>query len=134
MGISVGREDLEDAVVNGEEGDIEGAASEIEDENVRLAAGLVHAVGDGSRGGLVDDALHLHARNGPGILGGLALRVVEVGRDGDDGVLDVLAEEGLGGRLHLLQHHGRDLLRRELRLLPCPGADRTMHFGFSILV
>ena len=64
---------------------------------------LVEAVGERRRGRLVDDAQHFEAGDLAGVLGGLALGVVEVGRNGDDGLLDLLPEIGLRGLLHLLQ-------------------------------
>ena len=75
---------------------------------------LVEAVGERGRRRLVDDAQHLEAGDLAGVLGGLALGVVEVGGNGDDGLRDLLAELGFGGLLHLLQDEGRDLLRRIL--------------------
>ncbi|KAL5995048.1 hypothetical protein ACLOJK_025106 [Asimina triloba] len=40
--------------------------------------------------------------------------MVELGGDGDDGAIDLLAEEGLGDLLHLGEDHGGDLLRGQL--------------------
>ena len=109
------RLDLEDAAVDRQKRDIERTAAEIEDEHVALllVRDLVQAVRDGGGRGLVDDAEHLEAGDGPGVLRRLALRVVEVGRDGDDGLLDLLAEVRLGDLLHLREDHRADLLRRE---------------------
>src|ERR1700735_1408095 len=46
----------------------------------------------------------------PAFLGRRALGVVEVGRDGDDGLGDGLTEVALGVALQLLEDAGRDLL------------------------
>ena len=73
---------------------------------------LVEAVGQRGRGRLVDDAQHFKAGDLAGVLGRLALGVVEVGRNGDDRLLDLLAEMGLGRLLHLLQDEGGNLRRR----------------------
>ena len=42
-----------------------------------------------------------HQHSGTGVFGGLTLGIVEVGRDGDDGVGDLLAEVSFSGLLHL---------------------------------
>ena len=93
--VAVGRLDLEHAVAEVEDGDVEGAAAQVEHED-GLVVLLVEAVGERGRGRLVDDALDLEAGDLAGVLGGLALRVVEVGRDGDDRLVDLLAEVLLG--------------------------------------
>ncbi len=83
--VTGGRLDLENTVLDSQERDIEGTAAQVKDEDILLALALfVETVGDGSGGGLVDDTEDVHARDGAGVLGGLALGVVEVGRDGDD--------------------------------------------------
>ena len=64
--------------------------------------------------GSVDDALHLETGDLAGVLGGLALGVVEVRRDGDDRRVDLLADVILGGLLQLHEDTGADLLRRQL--------------------
>ena len=111
--VAVGGEHLEDVVADVEDGDIERAAAEVEDGDL-LVLLLLQAVGQGGRGGLVDDALDLEARDLAGVLGGLALGVVEVRRHGDDRPVDLLAQVVLGGLLEVLEDHGRDLRRRVL--------------------
>ncbi len=68
--------------------------------------------GERGRRRLVDDAQHLEAGDLAGVLGGLALGVVEVGGNRDDGLGDGLAEIGLRRLLHLGQDEGRNLRRR----------------------
>ena len=111
--VTRGRLDLEHAVADLEHGHVERAAAEVEDED-GLVGLLVQAVGQRGRGGLVDDALDVEAGDAAGVLGGLALVVVEVGRDGDDGRVDRLAQVGLGVGLELAEDHRGDLGRGEL--------------------
>ena len=109
--VAVGRLDLEDAVADLEDRHVEGAAAEVIDgDGLRVL--LVEAVGQRRRGRLVDDAQHVETGDLAGVLGGLTLGVVEIGGDRDDGLRHLLAEIGLGGLLHLLQDHRRDLRGR----------------------
>ena len=107
-GVAVGRLHLEHAVADLEDRDVERAAAQVIDGD-RLAVVLLQPVGERRGGGLVDDAQHFQAGDLAGILGGLALGVVEVGGHGDDGLLDLLAQILLGRLLHLLKDHGGDL-------------------------
>ena len=107
VGVSGSGLDLEDTLLNGQEGNIEGTTTQVEDEDVALTLGLlVKTVGDGSGGGLVDDTEDVEAGNETSILGSLTLRVVEVCGDSDDSVVDGATEVGLGGFPHLDQNHG----------------------------
>ena len=110
-GVAIGRLHLEHAVADLEDRDVEGAAAEVVDRD-GAGLGLVEAVGQRGRGRLVDDAQHFEAGDLAGVLGGLALGVVEVGGNGDDGLVDLLAEMGFRGLLHLLQDEGGDLRGR----------------------
>ena len=116
-GVAVGRLHLEHAVADLQNGDVEGATAEVVDGDGLGILLLVEAVGERGRGRLIDDAQHFQAGDLAGVLGGLALGVVEVGGNGDHRFLDGLAELGLGRLLHLLQDEGGDLRRRVLLAL-----------------
>jgi len=103
--VTVGGLDLKDAVVELEDGDVEGAAAEIIDGD-GAGLGAVETVGERCGGGLVDEAEDFEASHATCVLGGLALRVVEVGGHGDDGLRDRLAEETLGVALELAEDVG----------------------------
>ena len=85
--VAVGGLHFEDAVADFEDGDIERAAAEVVHRDALVGFLLIHAVGQCGRGRLVDDALDVKTGDAAGVLGGLTLRVVEVGRDGDDVVV-----------------------------------------------
>src|SRR5699024_710003 len=87
MGVAGRGQNLDDAVADVQDGHIEGAAAQVIDHDLLLGF-LVHAVGESRGGGLVDDTLDLQTGDLAGVLGGLTLGVVEVGRYGDDSVVD----------------------------------------------
>ena len=76
--VTRGGTDLDDAVADLQQRDVERAATEVEDQDGLFLLALVQAVGQRGRGRLVDDAQHVEAGDLAGFLGGLALGVVEV--------------------------------------------------------
>jgi hypothetical protein len=76
MGVTSGGQNLEDAVVDGQERDIEGTTTKIVDNDLALAVSLVQTVGDGGGSGLVDDSEDVKTGNDTGVLGGLSLVVL----------------------------------------------------------
>ena len=111
MGVAVGGLDLEYALAELEDGNVEGAAAEIVDgDGLFLLLVLVETVGEGGGGRLVDDTLDLEAGDLARVLRRLSLRVIEIGGDGDDGFGDRFAEIVFGRLLHLLEDEGRDFL------------------------
>src|SRR5699024_7979890 len=59
--VAGGGADLDDAVADVEQRDVEGTATEVEDQDGLLLLALVEAVGERGRGGLVDDAQDVEA-------------------------------------------------------------------------
>ena len=101
------------AVAHFENRNVEGAAPEVVDRDGLILL-AIQPIGQRGGGWLVDDAHDLEARDLAGVLGGLALRVVEIGGHRDDGLGDLLAQIGFGRFLQLAENHGGDFRRRVL--------------------
>ena len=71
VGIAVGGQHLANAVADLQDGDVEGAATQVKDQD-RLVVCLLQPVCQGRRGGLVHNAQDVQARNLARILGGLS--------------------------------------------------------------
>ena len=112
MGVAVGGLHFEDAVADFEHRDVERAAAEVIHGDL-LVLLLVETVGERGGRGLVDDAEDFEAGDLAGVLGGLALGVVEVGGNGDDGLGDGFAKAHLGVGLELREDHRGNLRRAE---------------------
>ena len=110
MGVAAGGQHRKGAVLDLDDGHIKGAAAKVVDQDL-LRGFVVQTVGHRGGGRLVDDAQHVQPRNAACILRGLALAVVKIGRHGDDGFGDRLAQIALGVPADLGKDHGADLLR-----------------------
>mmetsp|Transcript_25045 Transcript_25045/g.41880 ORF Transcript_25045/g.41880 Transcript_25045/m.41880 type:complete len:242 (+) Transcript_25045:1315-2040(+) len=105
---------FENTLLDGKKRHIESSTTKIEDQNVLLRTLLVQTVSNSSGSRLIDDTQNVHTGDNTSILSGLTLGVIEIGRDGDNCVLDLTAKVGLSDLLHLQKHHGRNLFGREL--------------------
>ena len=109
--VTARRLDLNHALAEFEDRNVERAAAQVKDEN-RVLAALVDAVCQRCRRRLVDDAQDVETRDLARVLRRLALAVVEVRRHRDDRLRHRLAEVGFRIRFELLQDHRRNLRRR----------------------
>ena len=106
--VAVGGFHFEQAVVDFQNGHVERSAAKVIHRD-GVGVFLVQTIGQSGGCRFVDDAQHFKAGNLAGVLGGLTLSVIEIGRDGDDGLRHFFAKVGFGGFLHLAKNEGRDL-------------------------
>ena len=112
VGVAAGRKHLKDAVVQLQNRDVEGAASQIVDGDFRFRLEFIEAISERGCGRLVDDPLDRESGRFARRFRGIALRVVEIRGDGDDRARDRTFEGGLGIALQLSQDQRRDFLGR----------------------
>ena len=116
MRVSIRGFHFDEAIADAQNRDIKCSAAEVVDGNCFVFF-LVQAVGKCGCGGFIDDAFHIQPGNLSGVFGGLALRVIEIGRDRDDGFGNFLTQVVFRRLLQFLENHGRDLLRAVLLAL-----------------
>ena len=119
---------FEHAVTDFQHGDVEGSAAEIVHRDFFVAL-FVQSVGERGCGGFVNDAKNFEARDFAGVFGGVALRIVEVRGDSDDGLRDGFAEFGFCIRLEFCENHRADFWRGVALLLTVDG-----HLDVSVAV
>ena len=87
-----------------ENGEVEGAAAKVIDGNLGAVGETLEPVGKGGGGRFAQDALDGEAGKLTCFARRGALRIVEVGGDGDDGAVDRGAEAFLGDGFQLLEN------------------------------
>ena len=104
--------DLDDTVLHSNNRNIEGAATEVIDEEgfVFEPCGLACPVGKGGGSGFVDDTKDFQAGELSGVLGGESLALVEKSGHGDDRLGHGLAQMSFGGLFQLTEDQGTDFL------------------------
>ena len=110
MGVAVGGEHFEDAVLELEDGNVERAAAQVVNGD-RALGFLLQPVRQRSGGWFIDDAQDFEPGDHAGVFGRLPLAVVEICGDGNDGLGDAFPEKGFRPELELFQDHGGDLRR-----------------------
>ena len=113
MRVAARREHLHGSPAHVEDGHVERTSSEVEDEH-RLVAVDVHAVRERRGDGLVEDFDFFQSRALGGASRGVALLVVEIRGDGDDGAVDGFAERVARSVNESAEDVCGDFFRREL--------------------
>mmetsp|Transcript_7182 Transcript_7182/g.16844 ORF Transcript_7182/g.16844 Transcript_7182/m.16844 type:complete len:179 (-) Transcript_7182:2538-3074(-) len=108
MCISMGSQDFKRTIINVQEGDIKRSATQIKYKHVLVIHILVHAICNRCSCRFVDDPLDRETSNPSSILGGLALIIIEVGRNSHDGTSNALSKVFFSSGFHFAKYHGRD--------------------------
>src|SRR5207245_5567177 len=110
--IAIGCEHLDLVIDNAHDGDVEGAAAEVEDENGVVLVQFVEPVSQRRCGWLVDDLEDIQTGELAGRNRGGALCVVEVSGHGDDRVCNRLIKIFLSVGLQFFDDQGRKFFGR----------------------
>ncbi len=114
MGVTVGRLNLKDTITELQDRYVERTTTKVVHGNLFVGTALFEPVRQRCSRRLVYDALYFQAGNLTGVFGRVALRVVEVGRHGNDRFGYFVAQKRFGVSLQLAENHGADFFRAVL--------------------
>ena len=106
--IATGGQYLEHAFFHAQNGNVEGAAAKVE-YRVNSFAAIVQSVGQCCSRRFIDQPQHGQSSQLRGVLGRLALRIVKIGRNGDDRAIDKAAQTVFCPLAQRRQNAGTDL-------------------------
>ena len=89
---------------------VEGSTAQVVN-GIDAFAGVIKAIGNGRRGGLIDQAQQMNSRQLGRILGGLALGVIEISRHSNDRTVQIVIEGVFGAVTQRGQYLGADFDR-----------------------
>src|SRR5207245_10652831 len=107
--VAMGGAYLDDTLAQFDDRDIECTPAKVVDGDLLILL-VIQPMGEGSRGGFVDDARDFKASDLAGVPGSLSSRICEVSRHRDDRPLDPFAEMLLGDIPEPPEDEGRDFL------------------------
>src|SRR5690606_39333447 len=91
-------------------GDIKGSAAQVVDGDYAFRL-TVETIGHRRSGRLIEQTQHIEIGQPRSILGGLALGIVEIGRNRDDRTDQLATQDGLGTLTQSAEDFGRDFYR-----------------------
>jgi len=105
MSISWSTDDFKNTIIDSKDGNIESTTSQIEDKNVFFSFLFVKSVGNSCSGGLIEDSNNVETWDCSCIFGSLSLCVIEIGRDCNNCIFNLLSEISFCDFFHFCQNH-----------------------------
>mmetsp|Transcript_8364 Transcript_8364/g.15160 ORF Transcript_8364/g.15160 Transcript_8364/m.15160 type:complete len:126 (-) Transcript_8364:94-471(-) len=109
MSISRSGSNFKDAMINTEKRDIKRTTTKVKNENIFLVILFIKSISNGSSSRLINDTIYLKPSNFTCILGCLSLCIIEIGRNCNDGMLDLLSKIAFRSLFHFAQNHPTNL-------------------------
>ena len=107
MSIAISGHYFENAITEFQNGDIESTTTEVEDDDFFIFFGF-ETISESGCGWLINNTLDFEASDFAGVFGGLALRIVEISRYGNNSFSDRFAKESFSVSFDFGKHHSGD--------------------------